>query len=215
VARTAEGQEAVGSRDVVLIVSSDPGSLQLAGGRFKKAGFATAELETGEDALASASEADPILVILDLDLSDMSGYMAFRELRNQLGEELPIILISGDRIESSDRVAGLLIGGDDYVTKPFDPDELLVRAQRLVSKRPGWITGADAALTDREVQILRLLGEGKTQERIAKELFISAKTVGTHIQRMLTKLGVHSRTEAVALAYRSGLIDGKASPSAR
>jgi DNA-binding NarL/FixJ family response regulator len=201
--------KAVGSREVVLIVSSDPSSRQLAGARFKKAGFATAELTTGGDALASATEADPILVILDLDLSAMSGYMAFRELRDRLGDELPIILVSGDRIESSDRVAGLLIGGDDYVTKPFDPDELLVRAQRLVSKRPAAMPIPDATLTGREIQILELLGEGKNQERIAKELFISPKTVGTHIQRVLAKLGVHSRAEAVAIAYRSGLVGGK------
>jgi two-component system, NarL family, nitrate/nitrite response regulator NarL len=204
----------VGSKDVVFIVSSDPSSRQLAGGRFKKAGFATAELETGEDALASAGDADPVLVILDLDLSDMSGYMAFHELRDQLGDALPIILISGDRTESSDRVAGLLIGGDDYMTKPFDPDELLVRAQRLVSKRIS-MHAPDGTLTAREVQILQLLAAGKSQQRIAKDLFISAKTVGTHIQRVLTKLGVHSRAEAVALAYRSGLIDGKPARSER
>jgi DNA-binding NarL/FixJ family response regulator len=199
---------AVGNRDVIVIVSSDPSARQLAGARFKEAGFATAEHETGHDALATVAGEEPILVILDLDLSDMTGYLACRELRDLFGDELPIILVSGDRIESSDRVAGLLIGGDDYVTKPFDPDELLVRAERLMSKRPGSLPSADVPLTGREIQILQLLGEGKSQDRIAKELFISAKTVGTHIQRILTKLGVHSRTEAVALAYRHRLIGG-------
>ncbi len=51
-----------------------------------------------------------------------------------------------------------------------------------------------------------MLANGLSQDRIAKELFISPKTVGTHIQRTLSKLGVHSRTEAVALAYRQGLV---------
>jgi two-component system nitrate/nitrite response regulator NarL len=206
---------AVGNRDVVLIVSSDPLARQLAGGRFKQAGYATSELETGQDALAIASRDEPALVILDLDLHDMSGYMVCRELRNQLGDDLPIIFVSGDRTESSDAVAGLLIGGDDYVTKPFDPDELLVRAQGLLSRRPGRRPSADVALTGRETQVLQLLGDGKSQERIARELFISPKTAGTHIQRIITKLGVHSRTEAVALAYRRGLIDGAGPPPGR
>jgi DNA-binding NarL/FixJ family response regulator len=205
----------VGNRDVVVIVSSDPSARQLAGARFQEAGFSTAEHETGHEALATAADDDPILVILDLDLSDMTGYLAFRELREQLGEELPIILVSGDRVESSDRVAGLLIGGDDYVTKPFDPDELLVRAERLMSKRPGSLPSADVPLTGREIQILQLLGDGKSQDGIAKELFISSNTVGTHIQRILTKLGVHSRTEAVALAYRYRLIGGTGARTVR
>jgi two-component system nitrate/nitrite response regulator NarL len=198
----------MGNRDTILIVSSDPSARQLAGGRFKQAGFSTAELETGQDALAIAFRDEPALVILDLDLHDMSGYMVCRELRDQLGDDLPIIFVSGDRTESSDAVAGLLIGGDDYVTKPFDPDELLVRAQGLLSRRPGRRPSADVSLTGRETQVLQLLGDGKSQERIARELFISPKTAGTHIQRIITKLGVHSRTEAVALAYRRGLIDG-------
>jgi DNA-binding response OmpR family regulator len=206
---------AVGNRDVVLVVSSDPSARQLAGGRFKQAGFSIAELETGQDALAIASRDEPALVILDLDLDDMSGYVVCRELRDQLGDDLPIIFVSGDRTESSDAVAGLLIGGDDYVTKPFDPDELLVRAQGLLSRRPGRRPSADVPLTGRETQILQLLGDGKSQERIAKELFISPKTAGTHIQRIITKLGVHSRTEAVALAYRLGLIEGAGPPPGR
>jgi two-component system nitrate/nitrite response regulator NarL len=192
----------------ILIVSPDEDARRVVGRRFKRAGYSTAEIETGEDALTTATGADPLLVVLDLDLIDMTGYEACHELRQKLGDELPIILVSGDRTESSDRVAGLLLGGDDYMTKPLDPDELLVRARRLLSSRPSARPAADATLTGREIQILQLLGDGKSQPAIAKELFISPKTVGTHIQRILTKLGVHSRTEAVALAYRAGLIGG-------
>jgi len=65
-------------------------------------------------------------------------------------------------------------------------------------------------LTDRERQVLQLLAEGLTQTAIAAELYISPKTVGTHIQRILTKLGVHSRAEAVASAFRLGLVGAAA-----
>jgi DNA-binding NarL/FixJ family response regulator len=201
-------------RRVVLIVSSDDDARRVLARRFKRAGYSTIEIETGEAALSDAAGADPLLVVLDLDLIDMTGYEVCHELRQTLGDELPIILVSGERTQSSDRVAGLLLGGDDYMTKPLDPDELLVRARRLVTSRPSARPVADATLTGREIQILQLLGDGKSQQGIAKELYISTKTVGTHIQRVLTKLGVHSRTEAVALAYRSGLIGHSPSRSA-
>ncbi len=142
----------------------------------------------------------------------MTGYEACHELREQIGDGVPIILMSGERTESSDRVAGLLIGADDYVTKPFDLDELFVRARGLLSRRPERLPSAEMALTSREGQILQLLGEGLSQDRIAKQLFISPKTVGTHVQRILTKLGVHSRTEAVAIAYRYRLMGDERQP---
>jgi DNA-binding NarL/FixJ family response regulator len=62
-------------------------------------------------------------------------------------------------------------------------------------------------LTNRESEVLRLLAQGLTQRAIARQLDISPATVGTHIQRVLTKLDVHSRTQAVALAYREGLVE--------
>jgi DNA-binding NarL/FixJ family response regulator len=61
--------------------------------------------------------------------------------------------------------------------------------------------------------VLQLLATGLTQEGIGKELFISSKTVGTHIQRVMTKLGVHSRAELVALAYRGGFMEERSQPT--
>jgi DNA-binding NarL/FixJ family response regulator len=108
-------------------------------------------------------------------------------------------------------VAGLLLGADDYVVKPFFQDELLARVRRLIDRtRPpatekiGPVTNG-ARLTDREQQVLSLLAAGLHSKAIATRLVISPKTVATHIQRILAKLGVHSRAEAVALAFRSGL----------
>jgi DNA-binding NarL/FixJ family response regulator len=114
--------------------------------------------------------------------------------------------VSGTRTEPFDRVAGLLIGADDYLLKPLDQDELLVRARRLLRRHLPLRMEGDEPLTDREMEILRLLASGASQARISLELRISSKTVGTHIQRVLTKLGVHSRTEAVAFAFRHGWV---------
>ena len=158
----------------------------------------------------------PSLVLLDVQLPRVSGYEVCRELRDEYGDALPIVFVSGERTESLDRVAGLMIGADDYITKPFVPDELLARVRRLLARpaarRPSALRRSDTyGLTARERQVLSLLAEGATQATIADGLFISSSTVGTHIQRILTKLGVHTRGEAIALAYRAGLVTSERS----
>jgi DNA-binding NarL/FixJ family response regulator len=127
-----------------------------------------------------------------------------RRLRAAFGDALGVLFISGERVEPMDRVAGLLLGGDDYLVKPFAPDELLVRLQHVLQRVP--VRGVAPVLTRRELQVLRLLAEGRRQADIANELVISPRTVGTHIEHILGKLGVHSRAEAVAIAYRDRLI---------
>ena len=109
------------------------------------------------------------------------------------------------------RVAGLLLGADDYVTKPFDPEELLARVRRVVERSSSAESDSAAErkrLTPREREILSLFALGEGTKTIAERLHISPKTVSTHIQRMLVKLDLHSRGEAVAFAYREGLVKG-------
>jgi DNA-binding NarL/FixJ family response regulator len=190
----------------VLVVSADGDIERSVRRAFDRLGYATSSVASGEEALASTTRARPALVVLDLELEDITGYEVCYELRERSGEDLPIILVSGARTEPSDRVAGLLIGADEYLAKPLDPDELVARARRLLSRTPVPSLAMDTPLTGREVQVLQLLAKGLPQDAIAKELFISSKTVATHIQRTITKLGVHSRTEAVAIAYRDGLV---------
>jgi DNA-binding NarL/FixJ family response regulator len=170
--------------------------------------------ETGRQALEAAHRERPALVLLEVNLAEVSGYEVCRELRETFGDELAIIFLSGDRTEPHDRVAGLLLGADDYVVKPFDEGELLARIRSLLrrSTRPNGDGGADSAqagasLTSREREVLRLLARGLSQADIAARLVISPKTVGTHIQRVLAKLGVNSRAQAVALAHTQGLAD--------
>ncbi len=177
---------------------------------FERAGYRAVETTSGEETLRVASKEQPILVVLDLDaVADISGYQVYHELRERLQDRLMIILLSGTRTDPEDRLAGLLIGADDYVTKPFEAGEIVARAQRLLARRPNPAPRLEAPLTRRELQVLALLANGFSQEKVARELFISRKTVGTHIQRMLTKLGVHSRTEAVAVAYKYGLMQAE------
>ncbi len=172
---------------------------------------------SGDEALALAKVERPALVLLDIGIPGITGYEVCHELRERFGHALPIVIISGTRVEPHDRVAGLLIGADDYIVKPFDPDELLARVRRHLQrsgngrmrerrKSSSLPTAAVSSLTRREREVLVLLARGHHQAQIADELVISSKTVATHIQHLLGKLGVHSRAEAVALAHRERLV---------
>jgi two-component system, NarL family, nitrate/nitrite response regulator NarL len=190
----------------ILIVDGDHRSRGLMSRVLKRVGYITCEAETGEEALAAAKRERPALVVLEVLLPGVSGFEVCRELKDEFGEALPIVFVSGTRTESGDRVAGLLVGGDDYLVKPLDPNELLARVRRLL---PARLAGGNTTrkLTTRELEILSLLVEGLNQPEIAEKLFISPKTVGKHIEHILAKLGVHNRAQAVAVAVRDELIE--------
>jgi DNA-binding NarL/FixJ family response regulator len=134
------------------------------------------------------------------------GKSGCRTLREQT-PGLPIIFVSSSRTESYDRVAGLLLGADDYVVKPYAPDELLTRVRHLVRRSQTPVHPVSAKLTKREREVLQLLAEGLHQDDIAERLFITRSTVGTHVENILRTLGVRSQTQAVALAFREELLD--------
>lgn len=175
-------------------------------------GYTVQQSETGEEALAAAKTERPALVVAEVLLPGVSGYELCHELKEHFGETIPVIFVSGTRTEPGDRVAGLLVGADDYLAKPFDPEELLARVRRLL---PAALARGPKTheLTKRELEVLALLVEGLGQDEIAEKLFVSPKTVGKHIEHILGKLGVHSRAQAVAFALRDeSLRSGVSSP---
>jgi two-component system nitrate/nitrite response regulator NarL len=190
----------------ILIVDDDADCRALVASLFDRVGFETREAKSGREALAAVRADRPAVVILDVQMPDISGYEVCRELRDIFGQDLPIVFLSGTRVESYDRAGGILLGADDYVVKPFDPDELLARVRRLASRSARRPSSVGYDLTKREREVLRLLAAGISQDGIASRLFISPKTVATHIQRVIGKLGVHSRAQAVALAHREHLV---------
>jgi DNA-binding NarL/FixJ family response regulator len=182
----------------------------------RRLGYEVNAVENAELLLERLDGERPALAIVDVELTGpMSGLELLRELHDRFGEELPVILVSAERTAALDRIAGLLLGADDYLVKPVDPGELLARVRRSL-RRFGRTNGTpgpaardfEVHLSPREREILTLLSEGKTQKQIAAALVISPKTVATHIQHLLAKLGVSSRAQAVAAAYRRGLVEG-------
>jgi DNA-binding NarL/FixJ family response regulator len=203
----------------ILVVDDDAGAGEAISALLEGAGLETRTVASGEDALAVTRDQRPQMVLLDVRLPGVSGYEVLRALRDRFGESLPIMFVSGERVEPFDRVAGILLGADDYLVKPFAPDELIARVRRLVERSASDSQEAvGAKLTRREAEVLRLLASGLAQPEIAEQLVISSSTVASHIEHILGKLDVHSRAEAVAVAHRSEFLEDDpiaASPSAR
>jgi two-component system, NarL family, response regulator DesR len=189
---------------LVLVADGDSRARSELARVLSAAGFLVVETANGEEALKIARRKVPALTILEVPLAGISGYEVCRSLRQEFGDEVRVIFLSGTRTESYDRVAGFLIGADDYVVRPYALDELLVRIRRLVERNRS-LSPSLSNLTPREREVLRLLAEGLSAKEIADRLFISARTVGTHVEHILTKLNVKSRVHAVAIAFREGL----------
>jgi DNA-binding NarL/FixJ family response regulator len=200
----------MGRPETVVVADGDKRSRALVAQPLLRAGYETTEVETGAEALDAARTTGVALVVLEVALPDMTGYEVCRELRLETGDDLPIVFVSGTNADPLGRVAALLLGADDFIVKPFDPAEFLARVQRLVSRRPQrQIVNAPASaagLTGRESEVLGLLAEGLKPKEIAVQLSISPKTVATHIQNLFGKVGVNSRAQLVAHAYRRELV---------
>jgi DNA-binding NarL/FixJ family response regulator len=196
----------VGVDQVILIVDGDSAFRRFAARVLAATGFPTRAVARGRQALDAAAETGLALVVLEVRLEDVSGYEICRKLREDHGDSLPIIFVSADRTETSDRVAGLLVGADDYLAKPVAPDELLARVRRHLRRLETW-NGRGVRLTMREREILGLLADGLSPTQIAADLGITPKTVATHVEHIYAKLGVHTRAQAVASAFRLALVE--------
>jgi two-component system OmpR family response regulator len=119
---------------LILVVDDDPHIRQLLAFALAKAGFSTIEAEDGEAALALAESHMPDLVVLDINMPRMDGIETCRRLRAR--SDLPILFLSS-RDDEIDRVLGIELGADDYVTKPFSPREVVARVMAILRRTTG------------------------------------------------------------------------------
>ena len=175
---------------LVLVVDDDGDFLEIATRILQQAGYATLEAATGADAIEIARRDRPQLVLLDVRLGGtMTGHEVCRILKDELRPEPAILFVSGARTESYDRVGGLLVGADDYITKPFAADELLARVRTLIRRSAPGPTAA-APLTTNELEVVRLLKDGLSPADIARKLEVSPSTAQHQIEQIFEKLGV-------------------------
>jgi DNA-binding NarL/FixJ family response regulator len=190
----------------ILVVDDDERFVCFLADLLEGAGYCVVTAHGADEATAAVRLGRVDAALVDVVMPGRGGYSICRELREEVDADLPVIFVSGDRIDAFDRAAGIIAGGDDYLVKPVHPDELLARLERLLARSRGRALKPALELSEREIEILQLIAEGRPPGEVARLLFIAPKTVSSHMQRIFVKLGVHTRAQAVAMAYAAGLI---------
>jgi DNA-binding NarL/FixJ family response regulator len=194
-----------------MVLSTEPG-IEVVG-----------EAGDGAEGVEAARRLHPDVVLMDLHMPRLDGVQATRLLRDG-SAQAPRVVVVTTFAEDSQVIDALRAGASGYVLKDA-PEQSLVaaikgsadgaavldhrligRLLRLVAPRPGCSSPQLSALTPREVDVLRLLAEGMSNGQIGKRLLIGEATVKTHVARVLDKLGLEGRAQAVVVAYESGLV---------
>ncbi|MFF7446477.1 MULTISPECIES: response regulator [unclassified Streptomyces] len=203
-----------GTAGRVLVVDDDPTVAEIVAGYLDRAGYLVDRADDGPTALSRAAAHWPDLVVLDLMLPGMDGLEVCRRMRGQ--GPVPVIMLTA-RGDEDDRILGLEVGADDYVTKPFSPRELVLRVESVLRRtRPATGTrllgsaglsvdagarratknGAELALTLREFDLLAFFlrnpGKAYAREDLMREVwgwdFGDLSTVTVHVRRLRGKV---------------------------
>jgi DNA-binding response OmpR family regulator len=140
----------------ILIVDDEPKITQLLRDYLERSGFAVVSARDGREAVMRARTDRPDLIVLDLGLPDVDGLDVTRQLRRD--SQVPIIMLTA-RDDEADRVAGLELGADDYVTKPFSPRELVARVRAVLRRQAGEVGGEVLRAGDLELDIPKMRAE--------------------------------------------------------
>jgi two-component system OmpR family response regulator len=116
----------------VLVVDDEPNIRDLLTTSLRFNGFAVYAVGNGNDAVVAAEKGNPDIILLDVMLPDMSGFAVTKKLRS-MGIEIPVLFLTA-RDETEDKITGLTIGGDDYLTKPFSLDEVIARISAILRR---------------------------------------------------------------------------------
>lgn len=202
----------------ILLVDDHPvvrlGVKQILKGAFSSATIG--EASDGPEALAELRTSPWEMVLLDLTMPGSSGLNLLKELRREQ-PRLPILVLS---MHPPDQFAAraLRAGASGYVTKDAAPTELATAVERILSGRASYVSGADSEqtpvekaphelLSDREYQVLRMMGRGRTVSQIAVDLALSVKTVSTYRARLLDKMQMSTTAQLMRYAIEHGLVD--------
>ena len=132
----------------ILVVDDEPDITALVAYHLARAGYRVSTAANGQDAIKAAREERPDIVVLDLMLPGVSGYEVLRELRQRRDTaDVGVILLTARR-EEADRIKGLSLGADDYLTKPFSPQELTLRVAALLRRLAAPPVAAGSALVE-------------------------------------------------------------------
>ena len=176
------------------------------------------EASTGEQALELVEQLSPDVLLLDMELPDLKGVTVAKRLKES---GAPVHILALSTYNNKQYIFGLLsIGAAGYLTKEEVPETILDAVRGVARGEQGWVSRKVAAvmstwaqddvsqpsdLTDRELQVLHGVVDGKTNQEIGLDLGISQKTVEKHLESVFSKMKVSSRVEAAVMAVRQGM----------
>jgi DNA-binding NarL/FixJ family response regulator len=174
-----------------------------------------AETDRGEEGIALASRVSPDIVLLDIRLHGLNGIEVARILRHDL-PEIKVIILTAYPQEQYVR-ALFAIGVHGYLLKDASGAELISSLRRVMqgeqvlspeisAQARGASLRTPDRLTDREIEVLTLVGQGHSNKHIAEVLGVNSRTVETHVSRLMAKLDARSRTEAINTARHRGIL---------
>ena len=195
----------------LLVVDDEPNLLRAVAACLKAGGYEVSTARSGREALVHLAEAVPDLVVSDVRMPGMDGYQLMRQLRGAPRTALVPIVFLTAKDETADRIQGFRAGVDAYLTKPFEPDELIAvvngilnrieRTHAQIARLVGStvedapMTFQDDELTEAEDRVALAVSRGLSNKEIAAELEISVRTVENHISHILEKKQFNNRVE--------------------
>jgi len=208
----------------ILIVDDDVTLRTALSHYLENRGFLIQDASSGSEGLERFEKDQPDLIVSDVLMPEMDGFEFCRKLRStRSGQLIPFIFLSSCR-ETDDRIRGHDIGADDYLVKPFEPRELVAKIEaqlersrrihseilRIVQQIDG--THQQAAkpkpdplpLTPAEEKVFWEVIQGLTNKQIGDVLFISPRTVQTHLSNILSKLQLENRAQLISFAFQNG-----------
>jgi DNA-binding response OmpR family regulator len=192
----------------ILVVDDEPKIVKLVRDYLERAGFGVRVAAEGRSAVALARAEKPDLVILDLGLPQMDGLDVTRELRRV--SNVPIIMLTG-RSEESDKLIGLELGADDYVTKPFSPKELVARVRVLFRRMDEYASGNQEVLqvADLTLDLLRMhiTAELRQIEELTPTEFSLVAEMARYPGRVFTRAQLLTAVHGVAFESYERAID--------
>jgi len=210
----------------LLVVDDEAKLLRAVAVTLRAEGYEVTTARSGAEALVSINASVPDLIISDIRMPGMDGYQLARALRaNPRTSLIPIIFLTA-KGERKDRIAGIRTGVDAYITKPFDPEELIAvisnilnrvertgaELARLVSTATGEESSPtqyapDEDFTESENRVARLVADGLSNKEIAAALGSSVRTIEGHISNILSKKGWSNRVEIARHMFGRGASD--------
>jgi DNA-binding NarL/FixJ family response regulator len=195
----------------LLIVDDEPNLLRAVAACLRAEGYEIDAVRSGEEALIHVAQTLPDLIVSDVRMPRMDGHALARQLRtNPRTELIPIVFLTA-KDETADRIDGFRSGVDAYLTKPFEPDELIAvianilrrveRTHAEIARLVGTfkvseeVLFSDEELTEAEGRIASAVARGLSNKEIASELAISVRTVENHISHILAKKNFDNRVE--------------------